>query len=63
VIDGYAVSSSNAAAYRAARALLALDGVLRPDELGSPWEFASDSVVTFIKDHDDHLHVGFGEGP
>jgi hypothetical protein len=47
------VSASNGSALDAARLVLSLDEPLRPDELGTPWEFSSHAIVTFTEDHDD----------
>ena len=59
IIDGLAVSVSNSAAKAAAHTLLRLPPQLRPDELGSPWDFPSTTVTTFTKDHEGHLHIGY----
>lgn len=62
IVDGVAVSSSNAAAHSAAQSLLSLDGALRPDELGSPWQFPAPEAFT-DEDHRGHLHIGYSEAP
>jgi hypothetical protein len=59
IVDGAAVSASNSSAEAAARALLLLPPRLRPDELGSPWDFSVTGVSAFTEDHEAHLHIGY----
>lgn len=56
VVDGEPVSPTNKAARRAALMLLSLPGPLRPDEVGSPWDFAAPGSFS-DPSHLDHLHV------
>jgi hypothetical protein len=59
-VDGAPVSSSNAAAREVVSALAALDGDIRPTEVGSPWAIAAPGFFTDAG-HQDHIHVGFDE--
>jgi hypothetical protein len=59
IVDGRAVSVTNVAAKAAAGSLLGLPRELRPDELGSPWYFPSNTVTSFTEGHGDHLHIGY----
>lgn len=59
IVDGRPVSITNIAAKDAAESLLQLPAQLRPDELGSPWYFPSNSVSSFTENHASHLHIGY----
>ena len=59
IVDGHPVSITNMAAKDGAQSLLHLPTRLRPDELGSPWYFPSSSVTSIVKQHHDHLHIGY----
>ena len=59
IVDGAVVSASNSSAEAAARALLSLPPRLRPDELGSPWDFSVTGVSAFDEAHETHLHIGY----
>lgn len=58
VVDGVAVSFSNAGALEAVRALLSLPAPFRPDEVGSPWDLP-DSGSFADDQHSTHLHFGW----
>jgi hypothetical protein len=62
-VDGSPVSVTSAGARDLARALLRLPPTLRPDELGSPWDFSSQTVTTFTEGHGSHIHYGIGGNP
>lgn len=62
IVDNQAVISANMAARGVALWMATLIDNLRPDDVGTPWEdlavipgFFSDA------DHQDHLHLGFGD--
>jgi hypothetical protein len=58
-IDRARVSGSNLGAFDAVRILADQKPPLRPDEIGSPWPLRFDGMSTIVRDHADHLHIGF----
>lgn len=57
-IDGTPVSSLSTSAYDAVYFVLSLPEPLRPDEVGSPWRFASAGSFT-DRAHLNHVHLGW----
>jgi hypothetical protein len=57
-VGGEAVSPSNETAKTLALALAQLPELIRPTEIGSPWQVDDPAYFT-DGDHQDHLHVGF----
>lgn len=59
VIDGQAVSVANPNAKEVMEAILKLPDWLLPDELGGPWDIPNEKLSIILKDHGDHLHMGW----
>lgn len=57
-IDGTPVSARHRAAIELMRELAALEGALRPDEIGGPVDVGGDGVFTDAN-HAGHIHVGY----
>jgi hypothetical protein len=57
VVDGMSVAPSNLQAREAVVTLLTLPEPVRPDELGSPWDFDAPGAFT-DSSHLDHIHAG-----
>lgn len=60
-VDGAPVSASNPAAERLVLELAAIDGPLRPDELGHPFGAIGFPGGFTDSDHADHIHLGFDD--
>jgi hypothetical protein len=60
-IDRALVSGTNLGAFDAVRMLAEQKPPLRPNEIGSPWPLRLDGISTVVRDHADHLHIGFSE--
>lgn len=58
-IDRARVSRSNLGAFEAVQMLAEQQPPLRPDEIGSPWPLRFDGISIIVRDHADHLHIGF----
>ena len=61
-VDGQPVRASNLAARDVAEAIAALDGSIRPSEVGAPWAI---NAPDFFTDggHQDHIHIGWDNPP
>lgn len=59
IIDGSPVSASNFGAQQVVLEMAALEGPLRPSELGHPFGAIGFPGGFTDSDHDDHIHVGF----
>lgn len=62
-VDGRPVSVSNVGARQLVLEFAAIEGPLRPDELGHPFGAIGFPGGFTDSDHDDHLHVGFDSKP
>lgn len=62
-VDGTWVTARNLGALDIVEVAGSLEPPLRPDQIGAPWPLDFPGIVTFTKDHYDHLHFGYGRKP
>ena len=61
-VDGQPVRPGNLAARDVAEAIAALDGSIRPSEVGTPWAINAQDFFT-DGGHQDHIHIAWDDPP